>query len=193
MAHHVYQTEALVLCNAPSGDSNRFLDFFSKDLGFVRAIAQSARRERSKMRYGLQEYTHAHVALVRGRLNWRVTGVQEIENFYYRGEDANVHILIAKITSLLRRLLHGEEKNESLYIAVLEFFQHITSNTIQKKYVTSIESLVVLRILFHLGYIGGYEDLLANNEFSEDLLEVVSKKQTTIIKAINSALQESQL
>jgi DNA repair protein RecO len=193
MAHHVYQSEALLLRNAPSGDSNRFVDLFTRELGLVRAVAQSARRERSKMRFALQEYSHAHVALVRGRMYWRVTGVQEIQNFYYNGQEEHVRVLVAKVSALLRRLLHGEEKNELLYTAALEFYLYVTRQKIVEGDVAAIESLIVLRILYHLGYIAGYENLLTTNEFTKKLLGEVSSKHNTIVKDINSALQESQL
>ncbi len=194
MAHHVYQTEALVLRGASSGESDRFVDVFTRELGFVRAVAQSARKERSKMRYSLQDHTHLDISLVRGRLVWRITGTREIQNFYYAFEDEpQKRILLGKINNLLRRLLHGEEKNEALFESVLAFFLFLLRESVKEKDVRNIECLIVLRILYHLGYVGKKDGLFETNDFDEGLLRSVAKDQKAIIKEINTALQESQL
>jgi len=194
MAHHVYQTEALVLKGAHSGESNRFIDIFTRELGFVRAIAQSARRERSKMRYSLQDHTHLDVSLVRGRKAWRVTGAKEKTNMYYALEgEQHKRILFSKVNALLRRLLHGEEKNEALYESVLAFVTFLLENDIEEEEIRAIECLTVLRILYHLGYVAEKEGMFETNEYKKEFLQIIADNQKTVIKEINAALQESQL
>lgn len=160
MAHHIYQTEALVLKGVKIRESNLFVDVFTRELGLIRAAVQSARKESSKMRYSLQDYTHLDVSLVRGREVWRVTGASEYSNGYYKLRDEQHKLLLLKkINSLLLRLLHGEEKNEQLYDGVISFNKYLEKNHIKTEDCLAIECLTVLRILYHLGYVAKKEKM----------------------------------
>jgi len=194
MAHHVYQSEALVLRGIDVREANRFVDVFTRELGLIRAAATSSRKESSKMRYSLQDYTHLDVSLVRGKEVWRITGAKERSNIYYKlKDDKKKFFLFKKVNSLLTRLLHGEEKNERLFDALLSFIEFLSENKIESESVKNIECLIVLRILYHLGYVAKKENMYETNEFKDEFLVYIKKNQKDVIQEINAALKESQL
>jgi hypothetical protein len=100
--------------------------------------------------------------------------------------------LTLKILKLLKRLLHGEEKNEELF------------NIIETLYLTPIsddefdivETLTVFRILNTLGYIKNDEEVkvfLDNNSLDKDIINKFQNIKSKAIAMINNALKESQL
>lgn len=197
MAHHIYQTDAFVLNGINTGDSNRYIDVFTREIGLVRASAQGARYEKSKLRYSLQNYTYSNVSLVRGREIWRITGALHLHNTFYDLASNNFkNILCSRVFSVLRRLLHGEEKNEYLFETMVLFVDFLKYNKFSEKELKFLESLVVLRILHNLGYVSDeshFSEFIKDNKFSIGLLEKIEKIEKHTIKEINRALEASHL
>ena len=53
----VYKTEAVVIGRRPLGESDRLVDFYSRDFGKLRGVAKSARRPRSRFGSSLELFT----------------------------------------------------------------------------------------------------------------------------------------
>lgn len=194
MPHHVYQTHALILRGVNSGDSNRFIDVFTREIGLVRAAAQSARRERSKLRYSLQDYTVAEVSLVRGRDVWRITGAKEEWSAYHAlRTDPKKLILFGRVASLISRLLTGEEKNEDLFDAVSSCTSYLRGTALTDGALKGVEYIIVCRILHHLGYLSTPHAFLRTTSFSKEDIDAVLASEKEIVREINHALKESQL
>lgn len=119
--YHLYHTEALVLGGEPQGEGSKRFALFTRELGFLSTVATSVREERSKLRYGLQDFSLSELSLVRGRELWRVTNATLVENLYtaFRSTPDAVR-MFSRVFRLLRRLVVGEEKNERLFDAVRE-------------------------------------------------------------------------
>ncbi|KKW47559.1 MAG: repair protein RecO protein, partial [Candidatus Kaiserbacteria bacterium GW2011_GWA2_58_9] len=75
-----YHTEALVLGNRERGENDRVFTLYTEEFGLVRARASAVRTEASRMRYALQNYSRARVALVRGKRGWRIGGAIPARN-----------------------------------------------------------------------------------------------------------------
>ena len=65
--HHIYHTEAFVLGSRNVGEANKMLSLYTRELGLVYAHAQGIRLGKSKLRFGLQDFSHATVDLVQGK------------------------------------------------------------------------------------------------------------------------------
>lgn len=194
MPHHVYQTRAFIIGGVNSGDANRFVDIFTREIGLVRAVAQSARRERSKLRYSLQNYTVGQVSLVRGRDVWRVTGAKEEWNVYHvlRGNVEKL-LLLGRISSLVSRLLTGEEKNEELFDVITAFLSFLSETPFDDRNLKGVEYMTVCRMLHCLGYLSGTHDFLHTTSYTDEMIETVLASEKEFIRDINHALKESQL
>jgi len=197
MSHHIYQTEGIVLERRPTGEAGHNCSIFTKELGLVYGEARGARNLGSKLRYSLQDLSHSKISLVRGRSVWRVTGADLIENFNssFREEREKLK-LCARVFSLLKRLVHGEEKNEQLFIVISEAITFLKKQNLSTDEFICFESILLVRILHNLGYIGDSSSLapfsktyLWNNDEILKSLEV----KREMITAINHALRESHL
>jgi len=197
--YHIYQTEGIVLGGVDSGEANRYLYIFTKDLGLVGATAQGLRELKSKLRYSLQDFSYSYIELVDGKNGWRVVSAQSIDSYANilsnKGRQKNFTV-IAKLCSLLKRLLNGEEENIRLFNEVITTFSFLKNETLTREDVFHTEIIAVMRILNHLGYWGENEILspflegdMGDNNFTEQM----SKIKSLAIREINKSLQETQL
>ena len=195
--YHLYQTEALVLGGEPHGEGSRRLTLFTRELGLLSAVAASVREERSKLRYGLQNFSYATVSLVRGRDSWRVTNAALVRNLARSFQDfLEARELFARVAKLLRRLLAGEEKNEPLFRAVLETFAYLEQNR-SVSLIAQIEVVLVLRILSLLGYLAPRKEfevfLVEPLSWSPELFGSTAQLRALALAEINRSLRETQL
>lgn len=198
MAHHIYQTECYVCGGANIGEANRLLFLFTKDLGMIGATAQGIRLEKSKLRYSLQDFSHTSVSLVKGKNSWKVTSANQIFRLGGIFETSpEKYRLTARIFSLLRRLLAGEEKNEALYIIVKSGLEHLSEiPSADSQSIKNFECLLVLRILHNLGYCGDTEPLkefATAGEWNSEVLKKISAFRKEALSTINTSLSETQL
>lgn len=197
MSHHIYHTPGLILGSVASGEANRLFRIFTKELGFISASAQGVRFLKSKLRYGLQDFSFCEMSLVRGRESWRVTGAVKRENLFETlRESPDMRAVFARVFSLLERLLSGEEKNERLWNYLEEAMRFATLKKQPAEMVRNFEYILVLRVLACLGYLGASPDSASFVEspyWSDDLLIKIGSLLPSITQEINRSLKESQL
>ena len=194
MSYHIYTTEGIILKRAPFGEANLLLYILTAELGLIIASARSARVSASKLRPALQEYTHVVVSCVKGKGGWKVTNVASTENYYFESPEY-AHKTLAQIVSLLIKMIPGEAIHPAVFSLVKNAFVELKN--IDKENISNFEMLVVLRIMFELGYVAKnpeIENFLNNDKnWNKDTLESVAKARITLAGIINNALKESQL
>lgn len=199
MTHIKLHTEAIVLGSAPSGEADRFLYLLTRDFGFIAAHARGVRKISSKLRYSLQDFSHISTDLLPSKSGWRVASAIYIGNFFQAGAGvAGEHhaAITGRICGLLKRLLHGEEKNEVLFEDVRKGLYFLSSGELATEDARAVEVVLVMRILNHLGYWGDDSMLspfLAGDISARAHIEHIKKQKNRAIGAINKALQETQL
>jgi DNA repair protein RecO len=169
-------------------------------MGFVRAVAKSVREERSKLRYSLQAFSFTNATLVRGREVWRITGAEEKYSLHHDlKHDSNKLFAITQILNLLNRLLHGEEKNDYLFNTLSDGLEYLRANNMDEEAIKNFEHLIVLRMLYSLGYIAkekekdNLAELLQLTVVDEGLLIKTQSERKQVLFAINRALKEAHL
>ena len=102
--------------------------------------------------------------------------------------------IFANLAKLLRRLLAGEEKNEALFFDLIRGLR-VLENAKGIEELRNGEVLLVLRVLYHLGYIGSKEhsQSVVTSPLEKDLVFEVSKNRAKILRQINQALRETHL
>lgn len=193
--HHIYHTRAIILGSKNIGESNRLLFVLTRDLGLVAAAAQGVRELKSKLRYSLQDFGVSDISMVRGKNMWRVTSAENIHGHQDLLTEKEKAELFARICVLVRRLVHGEEKNEQLFGILEQLFSLLRGKNFTKKELWRAELIVNLQILSVLGYASGEAALkqVLAGPLSRDLLSALEGKEKTAVREINSALKESQL
>ena len=193
--HHVYTVEAIIVKSVPIGEANKYYFLLTKDLGLIKASAQGVRLGKSKLKGHLQDFNFISVSLVKGKNIWRITSVDTLNSFNFL-RSLNKLVAIKNVFSLLLRLVHGEEKNESLFNVVGLFYDFLTKNNLSLEDIKSLEIITVLRILYYLGYFKKSFDLIDfvdNNQISAEVIESFADKKRAAIADINEALKESHL
>jgi len=186
-----------VFAGTATGENNRFLTLFTRDLGLIRAVGKSLRSAKSKLRYHLQDYSRTHVTLVRGREVWRIIGAHHSINFHsVLSGEREKRLLMSRVFSLLSRLVQGEETDSTLFDIVSEGMVFLKTSPMDALLIRDFEYFFVIRILSELGYVGKEEQLkflLASPTFSLDALADVSKYRKEAALAISQALEVSGL
>jgi DNA repair protein RecO len=187
--HEVVISEGLVLSKRPVREADTLVQLFTPS-GLLRAKATSARAEKSKLRYGLEPLTLARYSLVHGRHEWRLTGVTGVSRRFIGGAPAQ-RAACARISKLLTRLIHGQEASPQLYQTVIEGFDALTSSSSLE----SIEVVLVLRILSHLGYLPHSEALapFIDGGFDVELSAKALEARALLVRTINESLQATGL
>lgn len=194
----IHTTPGFIISSRPSGEAGKLISIFTQDLGLIRASAQGIRFEKSKLRPFIQDYSLGVFSFVRGKEYWRLTNAQEIgeKNIGILNEGINEE-LIARIALLLGRLLQGEESHPELFITLNSLFDFLkTSQEMDAESWKMLESLIVIRILYRLGYVANLSDLtvhLASDILTAGLLTQLKTSRLLINQHINKALRESHL
>ncbi len=194
MSHHIYNTKAFVLGSRAQKERDKTFTLLTEDLGLVFATAQGIRRESSKLGGVLLDYALVHISLVKGKNAWRITTASLIEDSAALLRTKRLYLKsLAQVFVLIERLIKGEEKHKELFEEVERgvafFLQHKDVDC------NGWEVLMVLRILFHLGYIST-EDVsstLLTSIMSEALVQEALLNKRTLVAHINSGIRESGL
>ena len=200
--YHIYTSPSLILSREPSGDSAYFR-LLTRDLGLVVARAQGIRRDTSRLKGVLQEYSLATVAYVRTKAGWKITTAIAEENFFFENSaignvaenSSDRRKVMARITQSLIRFITGEENNPEIFDTVVAGFSalHQTSEA------HGVELLILARILARLGYIAADADspvaalFINNSDFGVEHIAQALTEKKVLVQAINKAFKESHL
>lgn len=186
--HKIFVTDGVVLGKRTVGEANALVYILTHELGLVRARATSVRVEQSKLRYGLEVLTRARYCLVRGKHEWRLTGVEHASRGLI-AQDKTKRVRSGKIAKLLLRLIHGEERVPALYKTVVEGLGAITRAATTQD-ADAVETVLVLRVLAHLGYLPHTQALapFIEGEYSVELSAEALKSRSLLVRAINESL-----
>jgi len=193
--HHIYTTKAVIIRSVPIGEANKYYFLLTEDLGFIKASAQSVRLDKSKLKGHLQDFCLVKISLVKGKSVWRIISVETLEHGDFL-KNTNKLIAVKNIFSLLLRLLHGEEKNEELFYSIESFYNFLLKNELSLENIKNLETITVLRVLYHLGYFKesfDLSDFVKDDRFSIDILKLFDNKKVMAILDINNALKETHL
>ncbi len=193
--YQIYTTEAIIIKSTLIGEANKLYFLLTRNLGFIKASAQGVRLEKSKLKSHLQDLCTVHASLIKGKEMWRIISVETIDQKPF-AKNPDKLAVVKNIFSLLLRLLHGEDKNEGLFDSVYVFYDFISHHEISKENLKNLETIVVLRVLYHLGYLKQSVDLTSyaeGSELSDELLDTFKDKKRLAIAEINTALHETNL
>ena len=192
--HHIYHTEGLILGNTNYGEAGKYYSIFTRDLGMIYASAQGVRKLSSKLRFVLQDFSYVKIDFVRGKDFWRITSASKTNMLESVSQKKETLEVFSNISRLLKRLLVGEDKNEALFVDLLNGLTILEKCETQED-LHNIEAIIVLRILNNLGYIGENQVLktLIKSPFEKDLIFTIGKSRAKILSEINKALQETHL
>lgn len=190
MSYGVYHTDMIVLAVAPSDEANAIYTLLTRDLGIIRAKAQSIRKITSKLRYGLQYLSHGTVDVIRANDYWRIVGAEPVGTLL---PDDVYHKPLHNAAKLVSRLLPQDEAIDELYETFFAAYAMLHQNELSS-YEQAVELVTVARILS----LGGYwnESLpthLEQMELDETELAAILGDKRSYVAAINAAIRHTHL
>ena len=191
--HKLFVSEGIVLGKRGLGEANTLIAILTRELGLVKAVARSARRETSKLRYSIEPLSRGTYSFIRGKHEWKLTGAVGVSRDFaisalLETNSSNMQA-VGRIARLLLRLIHGEEYSGALYDTVAEGLSALMKAAPQQ--IEHIETVLVLRILSHLGYLPQTPELqpfIDQDFFSLELQSEVAASRVLLLKAINESL-----
>jgi recombinational DNA repair protein (RecF pathway) len=165
-------------------------------------VAAGVCKSASKLRYHTQDFSVRQFSLVRGRDIWRLVGVEEIRGVTnldptsLNGVSYENIVVYARVISLIRRLIRGEEKNEPIFLTLFSLYNLLVKISKDGDDTDALETLAVFRILHSLGYIKSdksTESLIVPLEINSDLVATAKPLVPSLISSINKGLTESHL
>jgi recombinational DNA repair protein (RecF pathway) len=156
----------------------------------VLAHATSVRHSKSKLRPHIAFGTMLSITLLRSKARWKITEAR-VEDFILPKSDA--YKSFAQILLTIKSLIHGEEKNESLFGALYELHSFFVKNA-ESKDIESAECLTMIKILHSLGYGEPKGDIISDDaDFNITTFEKITSNKRALVSGINKALKETGL
>ncbi|MEQ1500396.1 MAG: recombination protein O N-terminal domain-containing protein [Parcubacteria group bacterium] len=194
MGYHIYTTEGIILKRTTFGEANILVHVLTEDLGLIIASARSARLGVSKLRPALQEYTHVSISCIKAKNGWKITNVADKGSFFF-GYPEYSHRFLSQISVVLMKMITGESPHKEIFGTVKSGFQKL--KVFNEEQLSDLEVLMVIRILYELGYV-------VKNDFTEKylvdltdwsvvLINHTQSDRLSLVPVINKALKESQL
>lgn len=190
----MFVSQGLVLGKRGAGESNTVAAILTSELGLIRVAARSARVEASKLRYGLEPFTTARYSFVRGRYEWKLTGVERVSRDCV-AESTTRRKQTGKIARLLLRLVNTEDPVPEVYDTVAQGFLQLV-HTQDDAEAEALEWVLVLRVLSSLGYLahhGDLESLLLMELDAPELPATARALKSLVIRSINESLAATGL
>lgn len=191
--HHIYHTEGIILKSKNYKEASKYYYIFTRDFGLIYAEAEGIRKLSSKLRFVLSDYSYIKLDLVKRKNIWRITNALKTNLLENSKKDFLKLKIFVNIFSLLIRLLPEQEKNENLFDDISNGLSILDKNDDIKEY-QNIEIIIVLKMLYNLGYLNKDEIFGSlKSPFEEGLLYEISKNKNKILNEINKALKETHL
>lgn len=189
--YRIYTSEAFILNTRIQGEANLTVNALTRDYGLIRAMAQGAMFIKSKNRFSLQKLALSELSFVRGKEIWRITTTRPISAVHTLCRESKSSM--ARVFSIVERLVHGEEKDQKLFELLLDYYEFISNND---TYDHKSELVILFRVLHHLGYIGDlyeFRELLLSEKISATLLNSIYGKERDVRNIIEHSLTATQL
>jgi DNA repair protein RecO (recombination protein O) len=121
-----FRASAVVLRHADWGEADRLLTLYTREQGFVRALAKGARKVTSRKAGHLEPFTQITVQLAKGRDLLIVTQVETVNPFLALRDDLFKTGYASYIVELLLRFSYEEEgANPSIFKLLIESLKRI--------------------------------------------------------------------
>lgn len=175
----------MVLARTPLAEAGLLVTVLTPDLGLIRARAEGARRSGAKLAHALQTLNESELMLVRGKEGWRLTGAVLSEN-RFTALTRVARACVARVASLLMRLVHGDTSDPALHALFVEFVVALPGLTHEET--AQAESLIVLRLLRALGFDAGEAPPAG---YAMEALAYAERERIHLISRINRGIGAS--
>lgn len=125
--------QGIILKKQAFGEADEIVTCFTKELGKVRFLAKSVKLFKSKLQHALQLPFYLEFKLTEGRGSLaKIISAQTLQTFSFLRENPELGSYAFFGLESVLKFTPDEQKNESLFFALLEFLKHINLSLDQK-------------------------------------------------------------
>lgn len=115
----LYSVDALVIKARDYGEADKILSLYTREQGKIQAISKGVRKPASRLRGGVQLFSHSRLLLYRGRTLDTVTQAETREAFAGLRDDLARLAYASYLVELLDHAVPEREPNERLFVLTL--------------------------------------------------------------------------
>ncbi len=162
----IYTTTALVLKYRNYGESDRFINFLSRDLGQVQGFARGVRRSTSKLTGHLELFYNVRVSLAIGKNTDVITEVEILKTPIKINNSLNILSCALNITELALNLSTEGPGNEMIYDLLDQTISRL--NVTEEDNAEKLLAYYQLNLLFISGLAPEYKECVeCRNELTQ--------------------------
>lgn len=147
-----YKTEAIILQARTRGEADTVFTLYTRDFGRIDVVGKSIRKATSKLKMNMSLFSCVEVSFVQGRGCNILTDASVIYNFKEAKKTLGKLSLLYKIAEVVLLLIRGQEKDEDVFLFILESFQKINKTKIAGKKLKLFFCFFSFRLLYFLGH-----------------------------------------
>ena len=190
--YEIYETESFVFRSYNSSENNKRTLIFSKDFGLIWVDSSGSRKEVSKFRPFIQDFSHLKIFLVRGKMKFRVTGGDLISNIFFDFKENKKQKIIPlkNFFSLIEKVLIKNHREEDIFDLLVSFIFELKKTFLGD--LKKVEIIFTVKLLILVGYFN--EEFLEERgiDFNEKVenIELNENEIKRIIREINEQLRK---
>ncbi len=190
--YEIYETEAYIFRSYNNSENDKRTLIFSKDFGLLWVDSSGSRKEVSKFRPFIQDFSYLKIFLVRGKMKFRVTGGDLISNIFFDFKDAKKEkvFILKNFFNLIEKILIKNHPEEYIFDLLSEFIFELKKNNLEN--LKKIEVIFTVKLLILVGYFS--EDFLKEKgfDFSQEINDIILDENNIkrIIREINEQLRK---
>jgi len=146
-----YRVEALILRAREAREADQVLTLLTREKGKIAAVARGVRKPQSKLRGGVQVFSHSDLMLHSGRTLDRVTGAEARRFFNFHGQWEKLAYAVYW-ADLLERALPEAEPQESVFELTLGAFRCLEALSSESRQAGVLSLFFEWRLIILLGY-----------------------------------------
>jgi len=150
MSHKTYTTEAIVCGSFQKRTTDLSYRLFTKDFGMLLATARGVRKESSRQRYALQDFSYLKLSLIKGKNGWIVGSIEPYENFYHRAESKEARGSVVALCRFLSRFVVGNQTDDEMFTYVTKSLAMLANQMENRSFARLV---VEVNLLSRLGYV----------------------------------------
>ena len=190
--HTIHHTEAIVLRSEPSGEANKRLWLFTKELGLLMVMVQGVRKPEAKLQNHISDYSVIMADLIKGKSTWRLISARTIATPLSGKERNPLARAYVRTIALLERFLHGEGSHPELFDHIVVAGTVVQDGTANAR---AFDALSLWKVLVLLGYSSAEDG--DEHFFSlpiDQSIQIVDDNQIKrVIKSATNAISYSHL
>ncbi len=147
-----YYTEGVILAKRAVKDADEIITVYTRDFGKVDLIGKSIKKNGSKLKMNTSLFALVEIGFIQGKSCNTLTDARLISSFRNAKKDLGKLSLFYRMSETILSLVHGEEKDENIFLLISQSLRRIDSFKISKNKLKLFYCFFSFNLLYFLGY-----------------------------------------